>query len=122
MVEDELSEFSGVGAIAGPILPLGMSPEHPKAKKKKKKSKTTLGESLSGVPVGDEDFTFHNHFRYSNNEDSYDAEEHNQFYDAINLAALAFANSENPFGKQRKSGVAKAMRYLKGELKYPHLA
>jgi hypothetical protein len=120
MIEDELYEFSGVGTVAGPILPLGMSSTPLKKKKKKNRQKTTLGESLSGVPVGDTEFSFQNWLRYPENDDDYPEYEHLAFYDSISMASKAFCNAENPFGSNRSAGIKKSLRYLKGQLKYPH--
>lgn len=130
----ELNEFMTIGgagagtapghSIAGYTLPLGASNRKDKKKKRaklkesKSKSKST---SLSGHVVGDEDFTFNNHFRYSVCEDGYHASEHFEYYDAIGVASRAFADSENPFGKNRTKGIEKSLKYLQGFLKYPHL-
>lgn len=125
-IEEEMkNEMSGAPAIAGFVQPLGMPApriKEPKVKKSKKesKSKTRLKESISGQTVGDLDFTFHNHFRYTNNEDTYGHDEHFNFYDAIQVIADAFARAENPFGKNRNVGTRHAIKYLQGDLEYPH--
>jgi len=122
MIEEEtLEEFSGVAGAGGFIGPIG-APIRKRSKRDRRKSKMKESKSLSGQVVGDEDFTFQNHFRYYNNEDSYDREEHWLYYDSVACLARAFAIAENPFGSSRSRGSKNAMRYLQGEIKYPHEA
>jgi hypothetical protein len=126
IVEEEMSEMSGVGAIgsappghsiSGYILPLGTSNRKKKGKKSRLKESRV---SSSGESVGDEDFTFSNHVRYTNCEDGYHAAEHVEYYDSVNVLAKSFGFSNNPFGKNRPHGIKRSMNYLKGNLKYPH--
>ena len=120
--EEELDEFSGTGAVAGFSLPLGMSPTSPRRKKKSKLKESKKSSGLSGEAVGAEDFTFNNHIRYSVCEDGYNASEHFEYYDSIDVLSRSFGLSNNPFGKNRESGIKRAMKYLQGEIKYPHEA
>lgn len=124
MIEEEtLEEFSGVAGAGGFIGPIG-APIRKRSKRDRRKSKIkeSKSSSLSGQVVGDEDYTFHNHFRYSVCEDTYDSTEHFEYYDAIDVLARSFGLSDNPFGKNRAAGIKRAMRYLQGEIKYPHEA
>lgn len=121
--EKSLDEFSGAGAVAGFTLPLGMSNKRVNHKKKKKKLRESRQKShrgMSGEVVGDEDFTFNNFIRYYDNEDSYDSEEHWQYYDMIDCLVRSFAGAGNPFGDNKKSGSKKSTKYLQGFFKYPH--
>ena len=119
--EDDLDEVSAMatGAVRGFSTSIGLKPIR---RRKSGKGSKTLKEALAGSPVGDLDFTFHNHIRYPGMDDSYHAEEQWYYYDGIGCLAKSFARAENPIGKSRDSGIKRAIRFLKGELKYPHQA
>jgi hypothetical protein len=121
MLEEDIVEFAsvaGMGTGAGYIAPMKLS-----KKRRGKKAKTVNeSKSVTGKPVGDYDFTFHNHFVYPVMDDSYHAEEHWYYYDGIECLAKSFGNAKNPFGENRNKGIKKSIRFLKGEIKYPHEA
>ena len=111
--EEELDEFSGVGAIAGYTLPLGMEPTVKKSKK--------LGEAVSvagGVMPADSSsvggFDDHLPKKGNNNRVNFRTPEQalEDYETSVEKLANSFGGAESPFGKKGRSSRKNIIRFL----------
>jgi hypothetical protein len=111
--EEELDEFSGVGAIAGYTLPLGMKP---KVKKNKK-----LGEAAviaGGVMPADSSSVggFDDHLPKKNNNKRINFRSPEQAIDdyetSVEKLARSFGGSDSPFGKRGSGSHKRVVQFL----------